>query len=156
MAFKLGKEKRGFNIPENGGIFKKKMNDGALGQANNDGSIDLDPSVDVNSIEGRGIAVHEQVHQRQMQSGRANYGDNWVLWEDKIYIRKTIDGQDVIDGPNGRWPDGHPNHPWEAEAVQAEESIKENMRRRIKEDVAKKAVQEKVSWEIVNRNRKNK
>ena len=31
-----------------------------------------------------------------------------------------IDGEDVIDGPNGRWPEGHKNHPWEAEAIQAE------------------------------------
>jgi hypothetical protein len=35
-------------------------------------------------------------------------------------MRRKIDGEDVIDGPNGRWPEGHKNHPWEAEAIQAE------------------------------------
>ena len=53
-------------------------------------------------------------------SGRADYGDDWVMWEDNIYFRKEVDGQPVIDGPNGRWPEGHPNHPWEAEAIKAE------------------------------------
>ena len=41
----------------------------------------------------------------------------------KSYFRKTDNGTPVIDGPNGRWPEGHPNHPWEAEAIQAEKSI---------------------------------
>ena len=36
------------------------------------------------------------------------------------YLRKTIDGVPVIDGPNGRWPEGDKNHPWEAEAIAAE------------------------------------
>ena len=58
--------------------------------------------------------------QEQIASGRAAYGDNWVMWEDKIYIRKEENGVPVIDGPNGRWPEGHPNHPWEAEAIEAE------------------------------------
>jgi len=38
------------------------------------------------------------------------------MWEDKIYIRKNGN----IEGPNGNWPEGHPNHPWEAEAIAAE------------------------------------
>ena len=138
MGFKLGKEKRGFNIPESTVNQRTPLESGTLGQANNDGSIDLDPSVDPNTIEGRGVIIHEEVHQEQMQSGRADYGDNWLLWEDKIYIRKTVDGEDVIDGPNGRWPEGHENHPWEAEAIQAEEAEKS----RLKEQAAKEAVKE--------------
>ena len=51
-----------------------------------------------------------------MQSGRADYGDDWVMWEDKIYIRKN----GYIDGPNGRWPEGDANHPWEQVAITAE------------------------------------
>ena len=31
-----------------------------------------------------------------------------------------IDGVKVIDGPNGRWPEGHEAHPWEQKAIQAE------------------------------------
>ena len=81
MAFKLGKEKRGFNIPEETPVFKKEMEDGSLGQANNDGSIDIDPSVNQNSIEGMGIIAHELKHQQDMKMGRAQYGDNWMLWD---------------------------------------------------------------------------
>ena len=55
-----------------------------------------------------------------MADGRAAYGENWVMWEGKIYFRRNIRGVDVIDGPNGRWPEGDENHPWEQEAINAE------------------------------------
>ena len=116
MAFKLGKENRGFKTPDNTDLFKKNMEDGALAQANMDGSIDIDVSVDMNSKEAERIVRHEQAHLQQMEDGRAAYGDNWVMWEDKIYIRKN----GMIDGPAGRLPEGHPDHPWEKEAMAAE------------------------------------
>ena len=28
----------------------------------------------------------------------------------------------MIDGPNGRLTEGHPDHPWEAEAIAAEKN----------------------------------
>tara|TARA_R110002020_G_scaffold79137_1_gene198603 strand:+ start:1875 stop:2288 length:414 start_codon:yes stop_codon:yes gene_type:complete len=122
MAFKLGREKRGFKTPDNTTLFRKTMTDGSLAQANNDGTIDIDPSVDINSPEGAAVVAHEQKHQLDMKMGRADYGDNWVMWEDKIYIRKDVDGVSIIDGPNGRWPEGDPNHPWEAEAIAVEQA----------------------------------
>ena len=120
MPFKLGKENRGFKTPDNTNIFKKSMPNGDLAHANMDGSIDVDHSIDVNSKMGQRVIKHEEAHIRQIAEGRAAYGDNWVMWEDKIYFRKNENGVPVIDGPNGRWPEGHPNHPWEAEAIQAE------------------------------------
>ena len=120
MGFKLGREKRGFKTPENTNLFKKDMEDSSLAQANMDGTIDIDTSIDIDSEEGRRIIKHEEAHLRQIEEGRAAYGDNWVMWEDKIYFRTEEDGIPVIDGPNGRWPEGHPNHPWEAEAIAAE------------------------------------
>ena len=120
MAFKLGRENREFKTPNNTTLFKKNMEDGSLAQANMDGSIDVDVAVNLNSKLGEKVIKHEMAHQEQIASGRAAYGDNWVMWEDKIYFRKEEDGIPVIDGPNGRWPEGHPNHPWEAEAIQAE------------------------------------
>ena len=120
MGFKLGREKRGFKTPENTNLFKKDMEDSSLAQANMDGTIDIDTSIDIDSEEGRRIIKHEEAHLRQIEEGRAAYGDNWVMWEDKIYFRKEEDGVPVIDGPNGRWPEGDPHHPWEAEAIAAE------------------------------------
>tara|TARA_R100000458_G_C8077138_1_gene113430 strand:+ start:60 stop:428 length:369 start_codon:yes stop_codon:yes gene_type:complete len=120
MAFKLGKEKRGFKTSDNTTLFRKTMNDGSLAQANMDGTIDVDPSVNLNSKKGERIIKHEMKHIYDIETGRAAYGDDWVMWEDKIYLRKTINGVNVIDGPNGRWPEGDPHHPWEAEAIQIE------------------------------------
>jgi hypothetical protein len=120
MAFKLGKEGRDLRTPQNTTLFRKKMDDGSLAQANMDGSMDIDPSIDLNSELGRRIIKHEQAHLDQIESGRAAYGDNWVMWEGNIYIRKEENGIPVIDGPNGRWPEGDPHHPWEAEAIAAE------------------------------------
>ena len=126
MAFKLGSETRDGitrkNVSFSKRVFRKNsdMGPGIVAQANNDGSIDVDPNVDMNSEFGKKVIKHETKHQEQMESGKANYGDDWVMWEDKIYIRREENGEPVIDGPNGRWPEGHPNHPWEAEAIEAE------------------------------------
>ena len=84
MSFKLGSESRKIRNSSNTPIFRKKLEDGVVAEANMD--------------------------------GRAAYGENWVMWEGKIYFRKN----GYIDGPNGRWPEGDGNHPWEQEAIEAE------------------------------------
>ena len=120
MAFKLGRERRDYKIPGKSKIFKKQLDGDTLAEANMDGSINVDPSINLNSKFGRRVIKHEQKHLEQIEEGRAGYNDNVVMWEGKLYMRRKIDGEDVIDGPNGRWPEGHKNHPWEAEAIQAE------------------------------------
>ena len=124
MGFKLGKEKRRIRTPKDTPIFRKKLEPGVKAEANNDGSINVDPSVKLNSEKGRKILRHEKKHLDDMESGKAAYGDNWVSWKGKIYMRREIDGQKVIDGPNGRLPEGHKDHPWEKEAIAAETKIK--------------------------------
>ena len=124
MAFKLGSEKSNIKNSNNVLIKRGDPGEGAIAQANMDGSIDVDPSIDMNSRLGRRVIAHEMEHIKQMEEGRAAYGDNWVMWEGNIYSRKTENGVDVIDGPNGRWPEGHANHPWEAEAIEAEKRVK--------------------------------
>ena len=133
MGFKLGSETRDGTTRKNVSFAKKSsssnrkvfrknsdMGPGVMGQANNDGTIDVHPDIDLNSAFGKKLIKHELKHAEQMDSGKANYGDNWVMWEGKIYARKEENCQPIIDGPNGKWPEGHPNHPWEAEAIQAE------------------------------------
>jgi hypothetical protein len=120
MGFKLGNEKRGFKNSNNVRVNVKPMEGQALAQANMDGSIDVDPSLKLNSRFGRKVIKHEMKHIEQMEEGRGAYGDNWVMWENDIYFRSEEDGIKYIDGPNGRWPEGDPHHPWEAEAIQAE------------------------------------
>jgi len=132
MAFKLGKEsrhdgshnartpKKPFKFIEGmnrvGQINKIPLSEGTVAEANMDGSISVDPSLDLNSALGKRTIKHEKEHLKQIEDGRAAYDDNWVMWEGKLYIRQN----GYIDGPNGRWPEGHPNHPWEAEAIKAE------------------------------------
>jgi len=101
-------------------VFKKDLEGSTVAEANMDGTIFIDKSVRLNSELGKRAIKHEMAHLNQIESGRAAYGDDWVMWEDKIYFRRTVDGVDVIDGPNGRWPEGDEHHPWEAEAIEAE------------------------------------
>jgi hypothetical protein len=96
------------------------LSDGVIAEANMDGSMSIDPSIPLNSPLGKRAIKHEQKHLEQISSGRAAYDDNVVMWEGKMYLRKNINGEKVIDGPNGRWPEGNANHPWEAEAIAAE------------------------------------
>ena len=123
MAFKLGGEKRGIKSSENVSIVRKPIEGTAEARANNDGTIDVDPSININSKKGARIVAHEMKHMEQMAEGRNDYGDGWMMWENKIYFRGEEEGIKYIDGPNGRWPEGHPNHPWEAEAIEAEKLI---------------------------------
>ena len=130
MAFKLGDERRDIKSSENvklssnkkGGInVDPDIGEGVLARANMDGSIDVAPNVDQNDPSFIRVMKHEQAHLDQMADERAAYGDGWVMWEGKIYMRREENGEPMIDGPNGKWPEGHPNHPWEAEAIAAED-----------------------------------
>lgn len=130
MAFKLGNEKRDYKSSENVKLSsnrqgkintKSDLGEGVLARANMDGTIDVAESVNQSDPSFIKVLKHEQAHLDQMADERAAYGDGWVMWEGKIYMRRDENGEPIIDGPNGKWPEGHPNHPWEAEAIAAED-----------------------------------
>ena len=130
MAFKLGNERRDYKSSENVKLSsnrKGKINidpdigEGVVARANMDGTIDVAPNVDQSDPSFTRVLKHEQAHLDQIAEERAAYGDGWVMWEGKIYMRREENGEPIIDGPNGKWPEGHPNHPWEAEAIAAED-----------------------------------
>ena len=119
--FKLGSERREFKGPKNTPSLKQSvLRDGVAGEANNDGSIVVDSNIPRDSKEFQRVLKHEMQHKKDMESGRAAYCENWVGWEGKVYFRRNINGEDVIDGPAGRLPEGHPDHPWEQVAIAAE------------------------------------
>ena len=120
MAFKLGNEKRGFKGPNNTPVFRKNLEDGVQAEANMDGSIVVNSNIPVDSKKFKQAIRHEAKHVEQIETGEAAYGDEWVMWQGDIFFRKEINGKKVIDGPNGRWPEGDEHHPWEAEAIAAE------------------------------------
>ena len=116
MSFKLGKEQRRFRTPEDTPIFRKKLDKGILGEANNDGSIFVDTSVKPGSALERKVVNHEQQHLDDMKSGMLGYGDDWVRYKGKTFPRK--DGKIKY---NGKWlPEGDSKFPWEKRAEKAE------------------------------------
>ena len=97
-------------------VDRAPLDSGVVAEARNDGTIVIDEDANLSPKEEERVIKHEMKHIQDMESGRAAYGDDWVMWEDKIYLRKNGN----IEGPNGKWPEGHKNHPWEAEAIAAE------------------------------------
>ncbi len=118
MAFKLGSEKRGFKSSGSVKVVKTPLESDTIAEARNDGSIAINSKRNVTGDVLNRAIKHEMKHMCDMEEGRADYGENWVMWEDKIYIRKN----GMIDGPNGRWPEGDEHHPWEVEAIAAEKA----------------------------------
>jgi len=122
MAFKLGNKplpgiahggklnkKHGFKIE------RKKLEDGVLGEAH-PGRVVVDKGVEPGSAQERKVISHEAQHVRDMDSGKAAFGDDWVRWEGKTYQRK--DGKIKY---NGTWnEEGWEGFPWEQSAMKAE------------------------------------
>ena len=124
MAFKLNRYKPLPGIARNGKLQKKHkfkvkrkdLEDGVLGEAKMDGSIEVDNSVEPGSELDKRIQRHEAVHAKEMKSGRIVYGDDWVRSDGKTYARK--DGKIKY---NGEWkPEGDSSFPWEKRAEKAE------------------------------------
>jgi hypothetical protein len=109
----IDKETSTYNTP----VFKKNLEGGILGEANNDGTIFIDKSLKGKDKE---TAVnHEKVHLEQMAQGRLHYDDNTVTWKKdtkspaRVYQR--INGQ-LIDKQTGRVAQEGGNFEWEREA----------------------------------------
>ncbi len=113
MAFKLGKETRGFKNSSNTKIFKKKLDDGIMGEANADGSIYVDVNVPEEMVEY--VATHEMQHQTDMEIGKTTYDDNAVYHMGQVWAR----GNGYITDPHTgkRYLEGDKNLPWEKNKV---------------------------------------
>lgn len=109
-----------------GEIHRESLDEGTIAEANMDGTISVEPDVDLDSAFGKRVIKHEKEHLRQISSGEAAYDDNWVMWKGKLYIRQN----GYIHGPNGKFPEGYAEkkdgewigHPWEIEAIKAEKN----------------------------------
>jgi len=113
MAFKLGKEKRNYKDSSNTKIFRKKLGDGVLGEANMDGSIYIDKSVPQDMVNY--VATHEAQHRTAMQLGTETYDDNAVYYKGEVWPRGN--GY-IIDPKTGKkYPEGDRRLPWEANKI---------------------------------------
>ena len=93
-------------------IYRKNLEEGVLGKANKDGTIDIDKSVKPNSTMEKKIINHEEQHMKDMDSGKLSYTDNHVTWNKKKYRRKN--GKIEYNGKY--YPEGHNIFPWEKKA----------------------------------------
>lgn len=116
MAFKLGNRSKSATHAGGVKLVTTPLEKGTVAEARNDGTIAVSPHVKPGSALMKRVIKHEMQHMKDMGEGRAQYGENWVMWEDKIYFRRN----GMIDGPAGRLPEGHEDHPWEQVAIQAE------------------------------------
>ena len=126
MAFKLGNRPLP-GIAHGGNIDKKHkfkvkrvdLEDGTLGEAKMDGSIEVDKSVEPGSVLDKRIQAHENVHAEEIASGKIEYGDDYVRDGNNTYHRK--DGKIKY---NGEWlPEGDSSFPWEKRAEKAEKYV---------------------------------
>ena len=110
----IDKETSTYNTP----VFKKTLEGGILGEANNDGTIFIDKSL--KGKDKKEAVDHEKVHLDQMAQGRLQYDNNTVTWKKdtkspaRVYQR--LGGRIVNKTTNE--PEGG-NLEWEAEAKKA-------------------------------------
>ena len=111
MAYKLGTQRR--DTPYK--VIKRKLGNGILGEANNDGTIFVDKSVAKGSAREKEVVAHEGKHMDDMSSGKLAYGDDFIKYNGKTYHRK--DGKINY---NGKWTEeGSKDFPWEKTAYKA-------------------------------------
>ena len=84
-------------------IIEKSLEPGVKAEANKDGTIFVDKSVDLDSKKGKEIIAHEKVHLDQFERGDLDYDEDTVTWKGE-----TIKRSDIKEGAK--------NLPWEKEA----------------------------------------
>tara|TARA_R110000765_G_scaffold142070_1_gene243204 strand:+ start:368 stop:733 length:366 start_codon:yes stop_codon:yes gene_type:complete len=90
-------------------LFRKKLDGGVQAEANQDGTIFIDPSVEPGGDEERLILVHEMKHLTDMKIGRMKYDDDSITWDGNKHPRH--DGRVLY---NGEWlQEGSKEFPWE-------------------------------------------
>ena len=90
-------------------VLRKDLEQGVLGEANNDGSIFISKEVQPGSAQEKEILLHEMVHMTDMKTGKLGYSDNEVT-----YMGDSFPRQDGYILYNEQWiPEGSKGFPWE-------------------------------------------
>ena len=90
-----------FKLRSSAPIRKVDMEDGVLGKANRDGTIDINKDIKDPQQE-KEVVEHEKLHLGQMERGDLDYDDKNVYWKGKTY-------------PRSKMKEGAKNLPWEKE-----------------------------------------
>ena len=114
MAYKQNRNP--FSNIGNPQIRRENLEGSTKGEANLDGSISIDESVEPGSPLEKRVIKHENQHLKDINSGKLSYTDDHVLWDGKKYPRKN-----GMIKYNGEWcPEGSHKLPWEKEAKRKE------------------------------------
>ena len=97
-------------------VIRKPLDEGILGEANMDGSIFISDKIIPGSHEERQVINHEMRHATDMRTGKLAYGDDFVMYDGKMYPRKTINGKDMIIVDGIPKEAGDAGFPWENDA----------------------------------------
>tara|TARA_R100000234_G_C4900128_1_gene135261 strand:+ start:130 stop:558 length:429 start_codon:yes stop_codon:yes gene_type:complete len=142
MGFKLGTERgnyasngevktkmrfgRRFNSQEpvpGTPIIPMPLEEGILGEANMDGTIYINETLDPNSVEYRQVVNHEMRHATDMKIGKLSYADDHVMYNGERFERMDINGVDSIL-VDGEWKEaGDTGFPWENDANNGKEIV---------------------------------
>jgi len=135
MGFKLGKERGNY---ASGGEIKTKMrfgkqagevgsvpgtpvirvplDEGIMGEANMDGTIYVNKNIVPGSQEDKQVINHEMRHATDMKLGKLAYDDDSITYNGDVFLRKNINGKDMIL-VHGEWREaGDHDFPWEEDA----------------------------------------
>jgi len=90
-------------------LIRKKLDEGIQAEANDDGTIFIDESIEPGSAEERKILMHEMKHSTDMKIGKFKYTDDNITWNGSDYPRAN--GMILYEG---EWvPEGGKQFPWE-------------------------------------------
>jgi len=135
MGFKLGTNRGNY---ASGGVIKTKMRFGkqagdigsvpgtpvirvpleenVMGEANMDGTIYINESIEPGSFEDRQTINHEMRHATDMRVGKLAYTDDYIMYNGEKFEREDINGVDSIL-VDGEWKEaGDHGFPWEDDA----------------------------------------
>ena len=97
-------------------VIRKPLGEGIMGEANMDGSIFINQNITPGSKEEAEVINHEMRHATDMKIGKLAYGDNFVKYNGETYLRKTINGKDMIIVDGVAKEAGSNDFPWENDA----------------------------------------
>ena len=97
-------------------VIRKPLDEGVMGEANMDGSIYISDKITPGSHEETQVINHEMRHSTDMRIGKLAYGDNFVKYNGETYLRKTINGKDMIIVDGVAKEAGDHDFPWENDA----------------------------------------
>ena len=97
-------------------VIRKPLGEGIMGEANMDGTIFISDKIVPGSKEEKEVINHEMRHSTDMRVGKLAYGDNFVKYNGETYLRKTINGKDMIIVDGVAKEAGSHDFPWENDA----------------------------------------